>query len=140
VKNKHLEKLLQGYGQDTDEVWDSINKNEGRVGHLDFLSDNEKALYKTFMELDQHWVIEQADVRAKALGPQFQSQSLNVAFPFGSSRQYVNSVHLKFLKAEYVTTMYYYRSEREGVSDNAKAIERRALIDWSGEDCVSCSG
>jgi ribonucleoside-diphosphate reductase alpha chain len=140
VKNRHLQKVLQGYDKDTDEVWDAINADEGRVGKLDFLSDEEKAVFKTAMEIDMHWVIEQADARAMVLGAGFQSQSLNVFFPFGSSRQYVNSVHMKFLKSEYVTTMYYYRGEREGVSDNAKAIERRALVDWSGEECKACEG
>lgn len=140
VKNRHLQKVLQGYGKDTDEVWDAILADEGRVGKLDFLSDDEKAVFKTAMEIDMHWVIEQADIRAATLGPMFQSQSLNVFFPFGSSRKYVNSVHMKFLKSEHVTTMYYYRSEREGSPDNAKAIERHALVDWAGEDCLACSG
>jgi ribonucleoside-diphosphate reductase alpha chain len=140
VKNRHLQRVLQGYGKDTDEVWDAILADEGRVDKLDFLTEEEKNVFKTAMGIDMHWVIEQADVRAKALGPQFQSQSLNVFFPFGSSRKYVNSVHMKFLKSESATTMYYYRSEREGSSDNAKAIERKALIDWAGEDCVACSG
>ena len=140
VKNRHLQKVLQGYSKDTDEVWQQILDDEGRVSSLDFLTDDEKAVFKTAMEIDMHWVIEQADMRAEVLGKQFQSQSLNVFFPFGSSRKYVNSVHMKFLKSPSVTTMYYYRSEREGNSDNAKAIERKALVDWSGEECVACSG
>jgi len=140
VKNRHLQKVLQSYDKDTDEVWDAILADEGRVGKLEFLSEAEKLTFKTAMEIDMHWVIEQADGRAEVLGRGFQSQSLNVFFPFGSSRKYVNSVHMKFLKSKHATTMYYYRSEREGSSDNAKAIERKALVDWSGEDCVSCSG
>jgi ribonucleoside-diphosphate reductase alpha chain len=141
VKNRHLQRVLQSYGQDDDATWDYILSKDGSVADLIFLSEHERKVFATAMELDMHWVIEQADARASALGAGFQSQSLNVYFPFGSSRQYVNSVHLKFLKSENVTTMYYYRGEREGVSDNAKAIERRALVDWSGEDvCVSCQG
>lgn len=140
VKNRHLQKLLQSYGKDTDDVWNAILADEGRVGKLDFLTEEEKSVYKTAMETDMHWVIEQADVRADILGERFQSQSLNVYFPFGSTRKYVNSVHMKFLRSKRATTMYYYRSEREGNSDNAKAIERKALVDWSGEECVSCSG
>jgi len=140
VKNRHLQKVLQGYGRDDDATWDFILSKEGSVADLDCLTEHEKKVFACAMELDMHWVIEQADARAAALGNGFQSQSLNVFFPFGSSRKYVNSVHMKFLKSESATTMYYYRSEREGVSDNAKAIERRALVDWSGEECVSCSG
>lgn len=140
VKNRHLQKVLQKYGEDTDETWAAINADEGRVDKLPFLSDEEKLVFKTAMGTDMHWVIELAEQRGQALGKQFQAQSLNVYFPFGSSRKYVNSVHRKFLNSPNVLTMYYYRSEREGVADNAKAIERRALVDWSGEDCVACSG
>lgn len=140
VKNRHLQKRLQECGMDTEEVWEAIEKNNGSVNDLDFLSEHDKLVFSCGMEIDQHWVIEQADARAAALGPMFQSQSLNVFFPFGSSRKYVNSVHMKFLKSENVTTMYYYRGEREGVADNAKKIERRALVDWTGEACVACEG
>lgn len=140
VKNRHLQKVLQKYEMDTDDVWDSIQANEGSVSKLEFLTDDEKATFKTSMEIDMHWVIEQADMRAETLGPMFQSQSLNVFFPFGSSRKYVNSVHMKFLKSKHITTMYYYRSEREGNADNAKAIERKALVDWTGEECKACEG
>lgn len=137
VKNRHLEKLLISLGQNTDDVWDSINKNDGKVDHLDFLSEDQKAVYKVAMEIDQHWVIELADHRG---GYVDQAQSLNVFFPFGSSRKYVNSVHLKYLKSDNVVTMYYFRGEREGNADHAKKIERKALVDWSGEDCVACQG
>jgi ribonucleoside-diphosphate reductase alpha chain len=140
VKNRHLQKVLQKYGEDTDETWAAINANEGRVDSLEFLTDEEKLVFKTAMETDMHWVIEHAEHRGQALGKMFQAQSLNVYFPFGSSRKYANSVHRKFLNSPNVLTMYYYRSEREGIADNAKAIERRALVDWSGEDCVACSG
>ncbi|MGZ8888079.1 MAG: ribonucleoside-diphosphate reductase subunit alpha [Halobacteriota archaeon] len=140
VKNRHLQKVLQGYGMDTDDVWDSINANDGKVDHLEFLTEHEKLVFKVSMEIDMHWVIEQAEARGEALGGSFQSQSLNVFFPFGSSRKYVNSVHLKFLKSPNVTTMYYYRSEREGNADNAKKIERKALVDWTIDECVACSG
>lgn len=140
VKNQHLARVLQSYGKDTDEVWDSINKNDGKVSHLDFLSDHWKQVFKVAMEIDMHWVVELAEGRGAVMGWHGQAQSLNLYFPFGSSRKYVNSVHIKFLKAEHVFTLYYYRGEKEGNADNAKAIERTALIDWSGEDCVGCQG
>lgn len=140
VKNLHLEKVLKGYGQDTSEVWKSIQDNDGKVSHLEFLSGNEKLIYKVAMEMDQHWIVELAESRGKVMGVSLQAQSLNLYFPYGSSRKYVNSVHLKFLKSENVYTLYYFRGEREGDADNAKAIERVALIDWAGDECVSCEG
>jgi ribonucleoside-diphosphate reductase alpha chain len=138
VKNRHLQKLLQSKGIDTEEVWNSISKNEGRVSHLEELSEHEKAVFATAMELDMHWVIELADHRGEYVD---QAQSLNTFFPFGSSRKYVNSVHMKYLKAKNVLTMYYFRAEREGNADNAKSIERKALTDWVEDvECLSCQG
>ena len=89
------------------------------------------------MEVDQHWLIELAEERGKFI---CQAQSLNLFFNAGSSREYVNSVHLKFLKSQNIFTLYYYRTERESKVDTAKSIERKALVDWKGEDCVSCQG
>lgn len=140
VKNRHLEKCLETYGMNNEDVWQSINKNEGRVDHLDFMSDEDKSIYKVAMGLDQHWLIELAEIRGQAMGEKLQAQSLNTFFPFGSSRKYVNSVHTKFLNSPNVLTMYYFRTEREGDADHAKAIERKALVDWTSDECISCSG
>ena len=137
VKNRHLQKVLINLGKDTDDVWTSIDKNAGSVSHLEFLTDVEKRVFATSMEMDQHWLIELAEQRGKYVD---QAQSLNVFFPYGSSRQYINSVHLKFLSSDNVLTMYYLRTERESHADVVKDIERKALIDWSSPECVACSG
>ncbi len=137
VKNRHLQKLLQSKGMDTDEVWSQISQDEGRVVNLDCLTEEEKNVFKTAMELDMHWVVEQANQRGGYIS---QAQSLNLFFPFGSSRKYVNSVHMKFLDSEDVLTLYYFRGEREGNADNAKQVERRALVDWTGDECIGCGG
>ena len=137
IKNPHLEKVLEKYGKNTAEVWADINANNGSVQHLDFLTDHEKAVFKTAIEMDQHWLIEMADQRGRYI---CQAQSLNTFFPAGASREYVNSVHLKFLRSENVLTMYYYRTEREAKVDTVKNIERQALQDWKGDDCVACQG
>ena len=60
VKNPYLEALLAEKGQNTEAVWGSILENEGSVQHLDFLSADEKDVYKTAFELDQRWVVELA--------------------------------------------------------------------------------
>ncbi len=137
VKNKYLEKLLDEKGKNTKQTWKGIQDNNGSVQHLDFLSNEEKSVFKTAMELDQHWLVELANERGKYI---CQAQSLNLFFPAGVSRKYVNSVHLKFLKSQYVHTLYYYRTERESKVDTAKDIERKALVDWKTEECVACSG
>ena len=137
VKNKYLEKLLTGKGKNTKVVWKDIQDNDGSVQHLDFLSEEEKKVFKTAMEIDQHWIIELANERGKYI---CQAQSLNLFFPAGSAREYVNSVHLKFLKSPHIYTLYYFRTERESKVDTAKDIERKALVDWKGEDCIACQG
>lgn len=137
VKNRHLQKLLVAMGHDNDGIWTSIDKNSGSVSHLEFLSDEQKKVFATSMELDQHWLIELADQRGKYVD---QAQSLNLFFPYGSSKQYVNSVHIKYLNSENVLTLYYFRTEREVKADTVKKIERKALVDWSGEECIACSG
>lgn len=137
IKNPHLEKVLESYGKNTRSVWKDIDDHDGSVQHLDFLSAHEKKVFRTAMEIDQHWVIELAEVRGAHV---CQAQSLNLYFPFGSLRQYVNSVHLKFLKSDNVITLYYYRTESEAKTDNVKEIQRQALVDWSSEECVACGG
>ena len=104
------------------------------------MSEKDKLLYKTAPEIDQHWIIEQADARAFYTS---QSQSLNTFFAAGCDREYFNSVHLKFLTSEYNKSLYYARMEGGINADVAKEIERKAIKDWVEEisdDCVSCSG
>lgn len=136
-KNPHLEKVLETLGQNTESVWESIKAHNGGVQHLDFLDEHTKNVFKTAMELDQHWLIEHANTRGKYV---CQAQSLNLFFPAGSSREYVNSVHLKWAKSENVHTLYYYRTEKESSVKRAEDIERKALTDWNTEECVACSG
>ena len=78
VRNRHLQMLLAAKGMDTDEVWSSITLNKGSVQDLDFLTEQEKAVYKTAFELDQRWIIEHAADRAPFI---CQSQSVNVFSP-----------------------------------------------------------
>lgn len=137
IKNRHLQKLLQSKGLDTEKVWEDINKNEGSVCDIEGLTEEEKKVFKTAMEIDQHWVVEQANTRGKYI---CQAQSLNLFFPYGSSRKYVNSVHLKYLNSDDVLTLYYFRGEKEGNVDHAKKVERQALVDWSGDECIACGG
>lgn len=142
IKNKYLERLLASKGMNTKSVWKSIQDNDGSVQHLQELSEHEKNVFKTAMEMDQHWIIEMANQRGKYID---QAQSLNVFFPHGASREYVNSVHLKFLDSEDVLTMYYLRTEREAKVDTVKDVERKALADWrpseeGNVECVACQG
>jgi ribonucleoside-diphosphate reductase alpha chain len=75
MKNHVLEKLLEGYGKNNDATWKAIENDDGSVQNLDFLSDLEKDVFKTFAEISQKAVIAQAGARQKFID---QGQSLNV--------------------------------------------------------------
>ena len=78
VRNRYLEQLLETYGRNDADTWSSITTNEGSVQHLDFLTDDEKDVFKTAFELDQRWVIELAADRMPYI---CQSQSVNLFIP-----------------------------------------------------------
>jgi ribonucleoside-diphosphate reductase alpha chain len=106
VRNRHLQKLLAAKGRDTEEVWSSITLNKGSVVHLDFLSDHEKAIYKTAFELDQRWVIEHAADRTPYI---CQSQSVNVFVPANVSKRDLHQIHFQAWKKG-LKSLYYCRS------------------------------
>ena len=141
VKNKELEKILEEHGENTEGTWKTIIANEGSVQHLDFLSDHEKGVFKTAFELDQAWVVEHAAKRQEFI---CQGQSVNLFFPAGSPKPYVNSVHIKAWK-EGLKGLYYLRTNAGVSADKVGAsIERNALKDFSsdadGDECISCQG
>jgi len=141
VKNKYLEKKLDALGMNTEAVWSSIITNKGSIQHLD-LSKETKDVFKTFFELDQHWVITHAADRQSYV---CQGQSVNLAFPSGSDRAYVNSVHYaawdKGLKG-----LYYLRTEAKQRAENVsekveenKLTEVKETIIYGKPNCPQCS-
>ena len=143
VKNRALEKVLAEHGENTEGTWKTIIANEGSVQHLDFLSDHEKAVFKTAFELDQAWVVEHSAKRQEFI---CQGQSVNLFFPAGSPAKYVNSVHMKAWK-DGLKGLYYLRTNAGISADKVgSSVERNALKDYSGvaadddEACISCQG
>ena len=106
VRNKYLKALLAEKGQDTDDVWTSITVNEGSVAHLDFLSDDEKDIFKTAFEIDQRWLVDFAADRAPFV---CQSQSLNVFLPADVHKKTLHEIHFQAWKKG-VKSLYYCRS------------------------------
>lgn len=137
VKNKHLEKVLQKYGQSREDVWKSIVQNNGSIQHLDFLSQDERNVFKTAWEIDQHWLVEHAGNRQPFI---CQAQSLNTFFLPGSDRAYINSVHLKAMREGKVKSMYYFRTGSATKADTVKTIQRVVLNEQSATGCLSCEG
>jgi len=123
VKNAHLEKILEEKGKNTQDVWNSILMNAGSVQHLDFLSDHEKLVFKTFAEISQREVIIQASQRQKYID---QGQSLNLMVHPSIPTKDVNAL---ILEAEElgIKALYYQYSVNA-----AQAFTRDIL------NCVSC--
>lgn len=106
IKNSYLEKLLEAKGQNTRDVWLNIRDHDGSVQHLDFLSDEEKAVFKTFCEIDQMAIIYQAADRQKFTD---QSQSLNVMISPKTPAKEVNYLYIQAWKLG-IKTLYYQHS------------------------------
>ena len=127
---------------DYDETWSSIIANDGSVQHLTFLSDHEKAVYKTAMEIDQRWVIEHAADRQTFID---QAQSLNLFFRPDANKKYLHAVHFLAWKYE-LKTLYYCRSEKLGKADKvSRRIERDIIqeLDMTAiadGECLACEG
>ena len=106
VRNRHLQKLLASKGKDTDEVWSHITLNKGSVQGLDFLSDDEKDVYKTAFELDQRWIVEHAADRQPFV---CQAQSVNLFLPADVHKRDLHQIHhLAWKKG--LKSLYYCRS------------------------------
>lgn len=106
IKNPFLLDLLEEKGQNKKEVWDSIRDNDGSVQHLDILTDEEKAIFRTFAEIDQGVIIEQASVRQQYID---QGQSLNVMVPPDVPVKDINQLYLKAWKLG-IKSLYYQHS------------------------------
>jgi len=124
VKNQHLERILESKGKNTDEVWSSIITHKGSVQHLEFLTAEEKNVYKTADEIDQNWIIIHAADRQPFI---CQGQSVNLFFPAGAQKSYVNKVHIKAWQ-EGLKGLYYLRTEAKSRAENvSEKVERVAL-------------
>ena len=135
IKNKYLVSKLEECNKNTEEVWKSIIMQEGSVQHLDFFDEYEKAVFKTAFEIDQSWIIEHASDRQVHI---CQGQSVNLFFPAGSDKSYVNSVHIRAWK-QGLKGLYYLRTSSGNDADKVgMQIERNALKD--AEECISCHG
>ena len=147
LKNKFLNELLakkcEKEGKDLEKTWSSIIANDGSVQHLAMLTDWEKSVFKTSMEIDQRWVIEHAVDRQKFID---QAQSLNVFFRPNANIRYLHAIHYLAWKHG-LKTMYYCRSEKIGRADRvSRRIEREIIKEINTEEltqedtCLACEG
>ncbi|NKD77893.1 ribonucleoside-diphosphate reductase subunit alpha [Haematospirillum sp. H1815] len=146
VRNRALEKVLADKGRNDEETWTSITVNEGSVQHLDFLTQDEKDVFKTAFELDQRWIIEHAADRAPLVD---QAQSLNIFLPADVHKRDLHQIHMLAWKKG-VKSLYYCRSKslqraevvsaRDRVASNTLPVEQdnAGSTPTNYEECLAC--
>jgi len=148
VKNKYLEKVLEKYNKNTNEIWSSITTNQGSVMHLDFLSKEEKDVFKTAFELDQKWIIELGGDRTPYIS---QAQSINIFVPADIHKKELHQIHFQAWKKG-LKSLYYCRSKSiqraENINSNSSTnIENNVYQNNQNQgqdseieydECLSC--
>jgi len=140
VRNRYLKKILEKKGKDNDETWSTITTNQGSVGQLDFLTDHEKAVFKTAFEIDQQWIVELGADRTSYIS---QAQSINVFLPADVHKKVLHQIHFQAWKKG-LKSLYYCRSKsiqraenvNNELSTNTTIEESKENDDY--EECLSC--
>lgn len=149
VRNKHLVDLLTEKGLNNEDTWSSISSNEGSVQHLEFLTPDEKAVFKTAQEMDQRWVVEHAADRTPFV---CQAQSINLFLAPNIHKRDLHMLHFHAWKKG-VKSLYYCRStslqRADKVSHKAEDLTlqlemslikktKPAFEAGKYEDCLAC--
>ena len=142
VKNPYLSKVLEDHSDSPEWIeaqWKSIILHEGSVQHLEWMDEWFKQIFKTAFELDQRWVIDHAATRQPFI---CQGQSVNLFFPAGTDKAYVNEVHIRAFNKK-LKGLYYLRTSAGAKADTVSFKPTRvALKDYAVEEdeCLSCQG
>jgi len=144
VKNKYLEKVLEKYNKNNDEIWSSITTNQGSVMHLDFLSQEEKDVFKTAFELDQKWIVELGADRTRYIS---QAQSINLFLPADAHKKELHQIHFQAWKKG-LKSLYYCRSKSIQRAENINSgsstdiemnvYKNKENQEQEYEECLSC--
>ncbi len=143
VKNRYFQQLMDDKGmteEEQEDVWSSIYTNEGSVQHLDFLTQDEKDVFKTSFEMDQRWLIEHAADRTPFI---CQAQSLNIFLPADVHKKDLHQIHYMAWKRG-VKSLYYCRSrsiqraESDASWKRSKEGQPVAEEPAKYEECLSC--
>ena len=142
VKNPYLEKLLDTKSKNSTNVWNSILEKGGSVQHLDFLTPEEKAVFKTSFEIDQRWLLEFAADRTPFID---QAQSLNLFIPADVDKWDLMMLHFQAWEKG-IKSLYYLRSksvQRAGFAggveaDNTAEAPKYELPTTDYDECLAC--
>ncbi|MDQ3246454.1 MAG: ribonucleoside-diphosphate reductase subunit alpha [Pseudomonadota bacterium] len=143
IRNPYLEKLLIEKSKNSDNVWNAILEQGGSVQHLDFLTADEKDVFKTSFEIDQRWLIELAADRTPFID---QATSLNLFIPADVDKWDLLMLHFRAWELG-IKSLYYLRSksvQRAGFAggveaDNTpdlKEIQLASTTDY--DECLAC--
>ena len=135
VKNKYLKQLLEKKGLNNDDIWTSIVAKRGSVMHLEDLSEHEKDVFKTAIEINQQWVIEHAADRQQYI---CQSQSINIFVPADVNIKELHNMHMLAWKKK-LKTLYYCRSEAIKRAELVSLKVERTII-AEADSCLACEG
>lgn len=139
--NPALMKLLIEKGYNTEEVWQQIVEDNGSVKNLDFLTQDEKDVFKTFMEINPQAVIKQAAMRQKYID---QSQSLNLMINPNLKGHEINKIYLDAWHAGVKSIYYQYNVNASQELARNMDKEKKAKAQSAGpvmnndSDCTSC--
>ncbi|MEO5646705.1 MAG: ribonucleoside-diphosphate reductase subunit alpha [Candidatus Paceibacterota bacterium] len=141
IKNPTLEALLEEKGLNTSDTWASIRDNDGSVQHLEGLTAHEKEVFRTFSEIDQRVIIDQAAARQKYID---QSQSLNIMVDPTVSAKDLNSMYL-YAWEKGIKTLYYQHSMnaaqqfgRKKLQEQESKKQSKVLLVAEDNVCISC--
>jgi ribonucleoside-diphosphate reductase alpha chain len=141
VRNPHLARVLAAKGADTPEIWQSIVEHEGSVAHLDVLSEQEKAVFRTAFEIDQRWIVDLAADRAPFI---CQSQSINLYIPADVEKWDLHMLHFTAWQRG-IKSLYYCRSKsisRAGfagkLEEKSASVSMPAPARTDYEECLAC--
>lgn len=140
VRNRHLALVLEKYGRNDDATWSDITVSKGSVQHLDFLTQQERDVFKTAFELDQRWIIEHAADRAGFI---CQGASNNLWLPANTEKKYLHEIHFQAWKKG-VKGLYYLRSlsiQRADTVSKPAGVAADNVVPQTEpkyDECISC--
>jgi ribonucleoside-diphosphate reductase alpha chain len=107
----------------SEELLKKLIASEGSVQQIDWLSDEEKLVFKTAYEIDQHAILRLAAARQQHID---QAQSINLFFDANEDEEYISEVHKEAFLNPMIKSLYYMRT--------------KAGVRASKNDCVACEG
>jgi len=146
VRNKYLQQILEKYNKNDEETWSGITTNQGSVSHLDFLTQQEKDVFKTAFEINQQWIIELGADRTPNIS---QAQSINIFIPADIHKKELHQIHFQAWKKG-LKSLYYCRSKsiqraeniNSGSSTDVKLNVYKSKNDQPSEteydECLTC--